>query len=166
MIGRERRQNKIKWGGAFIGRKLAHRLRRFLNLDEAHAAVSGDGEALVEAEARDVDPRRLDRLQDARAALDLHRVAVNDNFYVLAALLGHKGAVLVLVDWEGLLQHGEAVLADRLDDLLLRDDEGGESSELPSHSCCSDRLARTPFLSVGGRRQRLARATMMRGPRP
>eukprot|EP00965_Chrysotila_dentata_P100181 3309012-Pleurochrysis_carterae.AAC.2 len=49
------------------------------HLDEAHAAVAGNREALVEAEARDIDADRLTRLEDARAVLNLHGVSVDNH---------------------------------------------------------------------------------------
>ena len=54
-----------------------------LDLDEAHAAVAGDRQALVVAEARDLGAGLLARLQQRRAVLDLDRLAVDDDW------LGH-----------------------------------------------------------------------------
>ncbi len=48
------------------------------HLDEAHAAVAGDRQALVVAEARDLDARLLARLQQRDAVLDLDRLTVDD----------------------------------------------------------------------------------------
>ena len=53
------------------------RLRRLLHLHQAHAAVGGDGELGVIAEARDVDVRRVRDLHDHRALASLQRHAVD-----------------------------------------------------------------------------------------
>lgn len=50
-----------------------------LDLDEAHAAVAGDGEAAVVAEPRDVDAGDLAGLEDSEALGDLHRVAIDED---------------------------------------------------------------------------------------
>ena len=54
-----------------------------LHLDEAHAAVAGDRQALVVAEARDLGAGHLARLQDGGAGLHLEQLAVDDDW------LGH-----------------------------------------------------------------------------
>ena len=55
-----------------------------LHLDQAHAAVAGDRQALVVAEARDLDAGLLAGLDQRDAVLDLHGRAVDDQ------LLGHS----------------------------------------------------------------------------
>ncbi len=62
------------------GGQRAARLRLWrpgLHLDQAHPAIAGDGEPLVIAEARDLDPRQLARLQHGRALRDLELDAVD-----------------------------------------------------------------------------------------
>ncbi len=59
------------------------RLRHALHLDQAHAAVAGDRQALVIAEARDLDAGLLAGLDQRDAVLDLDGHAVDDQ------LLGH-----------------------------------------------------------------------------
>ena len=54
-----------------------------LHLDQAHAAVAGDRQALVVAEARDLGAGHLARLQDGGAGLHLEQLAVDDDW------LGH-----------------------------------------------------------------------------
>ncbi len=54
------------------------RLRRALQFDEAHAAIAGDRQPLVEAEARDLGPRRLRRLQQRVFRRNLDLDAVDD----------------------------------------------------------------------------------------
>ena len=54
------------------------------HLDEAHAAVAGDRQALVVAEARDLGAGLLARLHQRGAVLDLDRLAVDDDW------LGHR----------------------------------------------------------------------------
>src|SRR3712207_6334579 len=49
-----------------------NRLRRALQLDEAHAAIAGDGQALVEAEARDLRARGLRRLEQRVVRRDVN----------------------------------------------------------------------------------------------
>ena len=49
------------------------------HLDEAHAAVAGDRQALVVAEARNLGARLLARLQDRGAGLHLDQFAVDDD---------------------------------------------------------------------------------------
>jgi hypothetical protein len=51
-----------------------------LDLDEAHAAVAGDGEAAVVAEARDVHAGHLAGLEHRHALGNLHRVPVHEDF--------------------------------------------------------------------------------------
>ena len=54
-----------------------HGLRRFLDLDEAHAAVGGDSQLFVIAEARHVDARLVGQLHDHLALARLERPAVD-----------------------------------------------------------------------------------------
>ena len=56
-----------------------HRLRRLLDLDQAHPAVPRHRQPLVEAEARHVDADRLARLQHRRALLDHDGRPVDDD---------------------------------------------------------------------------------------
>ena len=56
-----------------------HRLGRLLHLDQAHAAVAGDRQPLVEAEMRHFLADRLQRLKQGQAAVDLVFAAVNGN---------------------------------------------------------------------------------------
>ena len=104
-----------------------HRLWRLLDLHEAHAAIPRDREALVEAEARHVGARGLDRLQDRRAALDLDRLPVHLHLDVAATLLWHGRLALAAVDWQRLREHSEAILADGLDDALPWHGEGAHA---------------------------------------
>ena len=53
---------------------------RFLDLDEAHAAVSGDGEATVVAESRDIDAGDFAGLKDRHALWDFHGVPIDEHF--------------------------------------------------------------------------------------
>lgn len=50
-----------------------------LDLDEAHAAVPGDGEAAVVAEARDVHAGDLTGLENRHALGDFHRVPIHEH---------------------------------------------------------------------------------------
>ena len=50
------------------------------DLDQAHAAVAGDGQAFVIAEARNFLPRHLASLQDSRALRHLEFLAVYGAF--------------------------------------------------------------------------------------
>ena len=59
------------------------RLRRALQLDQAHAAIAGDRQPLVEAEARNLRARRLARLQQRELRRDVDLAAVDDD-------LGHR----------------------------------------------------------------------------
>ena len=52
-------------------------LRRFLDVDQAHAAVAGDRQALVEAEMRHLDADRLAGLEDREPVLDLDLASVD-----------------------------------------------------------------------------------------
>ena len=69
------------------GAQIAHlhmarggRLRRPADdLDQAHAAVAGDRQALVIAEARDLDPRLLAGLDQSQRRLALDLDAVDDD---------------------------------------------------------------------------------------
>ena len=54
-------------------------LGRFLDLDEAHAAVPGDGESAVVAEARYVDAGDLAGLEHGEPLGDPHRVPVHEH---------------------------------------------------------------------------------------
>ena len=78
-------------GAVLVGGKVvdAHgaggdRLGAALHLDQAHAAVAGDRQALVVAEARDLDAGLLAGLDQRDAVLDLHGRAIDDQ------LLGHS----------------------------------------------------------------------------
>src|SRR5262249_54426066 len=62
-----------------------HRLGRSLELDQAHTAVAGNREALVEAEARDLRTCGLARLQQRVVRRDVDLFAVDDE-------LGHLNA--------------------------------------------------------------------------
>jgi len=53
------------------------RLRRFLNLHQAHAAVGGNRELAVVAEVRNVHAGLVYGVHDRRAVRDLHRLAVD-----------------------------------------------------------------------------------------
>ena len=55
------------------------RFGRFLDLDEAHAAVSGDGESAVVAEPRDVDAGDLAGLKNGHSFRDFHGVAIHEH---------------------------------------------------------------------------------------
>ena len=59
-----------------------HRLRRLLDLDKAHATISGDGEPFVKAEPRHVYTCGFDCLKDTRATFNLHWVAIHDHLNV------------------------------------------------------------------------------------
>ena len=59
------------------------RLRRAFELDEAHAAIAGDRQPLVEAEARDLGARRLAGLEQRVLRRNLDLDAVDDE-------LGHR----------------------------------------------------------------------------
>ncbi len=61
------------------------RLGRAFQLDQAHAAVAGNREALMEAEARDLRARCLARLQQRVVRRDIDLFAVDDE-------LGHVNA--------------------------------------------------------------------------
>ena len=62
------------------------RLRRAADdLDQAHAAVAGDRQALVIAEARNLDPRLLGRLDQGQGGVALDLDAVDDDL----AKVGH-----------------------------------------------------------------------------
>ena len=60
------------------------RLRHALHLDQAHAAIAGDRQALVIAEARHFGARHLAGLQQRRAVLDFDLGAVDLQFRHLA----------------------------------------------------------------------------------
>src|SRR6266511_1986435 len=64
-----------------------HRLRRALQLDQAHAAVAGDREPFVEAEARDFRACGLAGLQQRVVRRDVDLFAVDDE-------LGHRSCPL------------------------------------------------------------------------
>ena len=53
---------------------------RFLNLDEAHAAVSDNGEVTLVAESRDIDAVDFTGLKDCHALWDFHGVPINEHF--------------------------------------------------------------------------------------
>src|SRR5690606_2983389 len=57
------------------------RLRHADNLDEAHAAVAGDRQALVVTEARNGDPDLLASLDQRQAVLDLDKLPVDDDLF-------------------------------------------------------------------------------------
>jgi hypothetical protein len=68
-----------------VGREVIHakgagglRLRHARHLDEAHAAIAGNGQALVVAETGDLDPCLLTCLEKRNAVLDLDFGAVDD----------------------------------------------------------------------------------------
>ena len=65
-------------------------LGHLLHLDEAHAAVAGDGKALVEAEARDVHACHLARLDDGRAERHLNFFVVDEDHNVARLGRGHR----------------------------------------------------------------------------
>ena len=67
----------------------ADRLRRALHLDQAHAAIAGDRQPLVEAEARDLGARRLAGLEQRVLRRDLDLDAVDDD-------LGHQTCAAAL----------------------------------------------------------------------
>ena len=67
--------------------QLAIGLGRALDLDEAHAAIAGDREPLMEAEARDLGARLLARLEQRVFGRDVDFLAVDDEF-------GHDAVVL------------------------------------------------------------------------
>src|SRR5262249_46503193 len=66
------------------------RFRRPGNFDEAHTAVAGDRETLVETEARNLGARRLACLEQRVLSRNVHLGAVNDD-------LGHVALVLLAV---------------------------------------------------------------------
>ena len=77
---RARRKRERKQTG-----KSGHGIRgdgfgRFLDLDEAHAAVSVDGEATVVAESRDIDVGDFAGLKDRHALWDFHEVPIDEHF--------------------------------------------------------------------------------------
>ena len=69
-----------------------HRLRRFLDLDQAHPAVAGDHQPLVIAEMRHLDPGLLTGLQDRRARCDLDLLPVYRHFRHGCCLNPRRGA--------------------------------------------------------------------------
>lgn len=80
-----KRKDKTNESRQSLTRKSGHgtrgdRLRRLLDFDEAHAAVTGDGEAAVVAEARDIDAGDLAGLQDSKALGNLDWIAINEDF--------------------------------------------------------------------------------------
>ena len=56
------------------------KFRRILDLDEAYVAVSGDGEATVIAESRDIDVGNFVGLKDRHALWDFHEVPIDEHF--------------------------------------------------------------------------------------
>ena len=54
-----------------------HRLRRFFNLHQAHAAIRGDGQFFVIAEVRDVRAHLIGRVHHGATRCDLYRFAVD-----------------------------------------------------------------------------------------
>ena len=79
-----------------------HRLGRADQLDQAHAAIAGDRQPLVEAEARDLGARRLARLQQRVVGRDVDLFAVDDE-------LGHE----VLVK-QGVARRDDTILASMI----------------------------------------------------
>ena len=80
MARRARRKREKKQTG-----KSGHGTRgdgfgRFLDLDDAHAAVSGDGKVIVVAESRDIDTGDFAVLKDRHAFWDFHRVPIDEHF--------------------------------------------------------------------------------------
>ena len=80
MARRARRKRQRKQTG-----KSGHGTRgdgfgRFLDLDDAHAAVSGDGKVIVVAESRDIDTGDFAVLKDRLAFWDFHRVPIDEHF--------------------------------------------------------------------------------------
>src|SRR5262249_54372976 len=68
-----------------IGRQIAHahgarclRLRHADDLDQAHAAIAGDGKPLVEAKARNLRARGLARLEQGVLRRNVDLFAVDD----------------------------------------------------------------------------------------
>ena len=61
------------------------RLGRALKLDQAHPAIAGDRQPLVEAEARDFRARGFRRLQEGELGRDIHFGAVDDDFRHISA---------------------------------------------------------------------------------
>ena len=61
------------------------RLRCFLNLDEAHAAIRGDAQFFVVTEARDVTARGVRYFNEHLALAAFDRLAVNFNRYSIVA---------------------------------------------------------------------------------
>ena len=57
----------------------SHRLRRAFQLDEAHAAIAGDRQPLVEAEARDFRARHLGGLEQRVFRRDVDLDAIDDD---------------------------------------------------------------------------------------
>ncbi len=72
--------------------------RRFFDLDQAHAAVAGDRQALVVAEARDLDAGGLARLDDGGAVRDFDLDAVDGE-------LGHDAIFLTRTSWRAKARH-------------------------------------------------------------
>ena len=87
------------------------RLGRALHLDQAHAAVAGDRQAVVVAEARDLGAGQLAGLQHREAARDLDLLAV-----------------------DGQLRHGPSLLRRRLAALALSDPALDLGPEVPDQS--------------------------------
>ena len=54
--------------------------RRFLDLNEAYAAVSGNREAIVVVESRDIDAGDFASLKDRHALWDFHGVPIDKHF--------------------------------------------------------------------------------------
>ena len=80
MARRARRKRQRKQTG-----KSGHGTRgdgfgRFLDLDDAHAAVSGHGKVIVVAESRDIDTGDFAVLKDRHAFWDFHRVPIDKHF--------------------------------------------------------------------------------------
>ena len=84
-LGEHRRRLAVRAGAAVAHAPGAGRdgLGRALHLDEAHAAIAGDRQPLVEAEARNFRARRLARLQQRVLRGDVDLRAVDDE-------LGHR----------------------------------------------------------------------------
>src|SRR5262249_60228084 len=86
-LGERVGRRALRTGPAVARAPCARGLRfgRALELDQAHTAVAGNREALMEAEARDLRARSLARLQQRVVRRDVDLFAVDDE-------LGHLNA--------------------------------------------------------------------------
>ena len=79
-VRRARRKRERKQTGKSGHGTRGDEFRCFLDLNEAYAAISGNGEAIMVVESRDIDAGDFASLKDRHAFWDFHGVPIDKHF--------------------------------------------------------------------------------------